>query len=103
MVEAGSADRDALTTVDWTTLGDEKLLELRMCDLNLTIAGTELEGRIATIAAELEARGVKFRPRYWLSDEWFTPDGVPGVAVPFYLAHPRLARLELAQMLEIEG
>jgi hypothetical protein len=46
---------------------------------------------------------LKFRPHYWLADEWFTPDGVPGVAIPFYLAHPRLARLELAQMLEVEG
>jgi hypothetical protein len=38
-----------------------------------------------------------------LSDEWFTPDGVPGVAIPFYLAHPRLAKLEKAEMLEVEG
>jgi len=28
---------------------------------------------------------------------------VPGIAIPFYLAHPRLRRLELTQMLEIEG
>ena len=28
---------------------------------------------------------------------------MPGVAIPFYLAHPRLARLELGQMLEVEG
>ena len=55
------------------------------------------------IERELEARGLAFRPHYWLSDEWFTPDGVPGVAIPFYLAHPRLAKLELAQMLEVEG
>ena len=103
MVEAGPSDRDALTPVDWTTLSDEKLLEVRMCDLGVTIEGTELEARIAVIAGELEARGVTFRPRYWLSDEWFTPDGVPGVAIPFYLAHPRLAKLELAQMLEVEG
>ena len=103
MVEAGPSDRDSLTPVDWTTLSDEKLLEIRMCDLGVTIEGTELEARIAVIAGELEARGVRFRPRYWLSDEWFTPDGVPGVAIPFYLAHPRLARLELAQMLEVEG
>jgi hypothetical protein len=48
-------------------------------------------------------RGLRFRPRYWLSDEWFTPDGVAGVAIPYYLAHPRLAKLELAQMLEVEG
>src|SRR6266853_4504149 len=103
MVDAGPADRDALKPSDWTTLGDDKLLEIRMCDLELRIEGTELEARIAAIDKELAARGVRFRPRYWLSDEWFTPDGVPGVAIPFYLAHPRLAKLELAQMLEVEG
>jgi hypothetical protein len=103
MVEAGPSDRDSLIPGDWTTFSDEKLLELRMCDLSLAIEGTEIEARIAIINEELQARGVKFRPRYWLSDEWFTPDGVPGVAIPFYLAHPRLAKLELAQMLEVEG
>jgi hypothetical protein len=39
----------------------------------------------------------------WLSHDWFTPDGVPGFAVPFYLAHRRLARIEHRQMLEVEG
>src|SRR5580765_7750753 len=103
MVEASPSDRDTLNPGDWTMLSDEKLLELRMCDLGLAIEGTELEARIAAITGELEARGVRCRPRYWLSDEWFTPDGVPGVAIPYYLAHPRLAKLELAQMLEVEG
>ena len=28
---------------------------------------------------------------------------MPGVAIPFYLAHPRLEQLERAQMLEVEG
>ena len=28
---------------------------------------------------------------------------MPGVAIPFYLAHPRLEKLERAQMLEVEG
>ncbi|MQA28275.1 MAG: hypothetical protein GEU82_00340 [Luteitalea sp.] len=73
-----------------------------MCDLGLTLAGTAVEQRIARVDAELVARGL-VRPHYWLSDEWFTPDGVPGVAVPFYLAHLRLEKLELAQMLEVEG
>jgi hypothetical protein len=31
------------------------------------------------------------------------PDGVPGFSIPFFLAHPRLARLELHQLLEVEG
>jgi len=38
-----------------------------------------------------------------LADDWFTPDGVPGIAIPFYMAHPRLQRLELNQMFEVEG
>jgi putative zinc-binding metallo-peptidase len=38
-----------------------------------------------------------------LGEEWFTPDGVPGFAIPFYLAHPRLSKLERKQMLEVEG
>ena len=87
----------------WTDLSDEKLLEVRMCDLGLSIEGTDLEAHIAQLRAELRARHLRFSPHFWLSDEWFTPDGVPGIAIPFYLAHPRLAKLELAQMLEVEG
>ena len=84
---------------DWT---DDQLLALRMCDLGLTIEGTQIEGRIAQLNGELQVRGL-VSPHYYLSDEWFTPDGVPGIAIPFYLAHPRLEKLELAQMLEVEG
>ena len=69
----------------------------------LTIEGSWLEDRLAELHRELDARGLTFRPHYWLSAEWFSPDGVPGVAIPFYLAHPRLMRLERAQMLEVEG
>src|SRR5262245_8754619 len=86
----------------WADYSDEQLLAMRMCDLGVTIEGTELELRLAEVNAELDARGL-VRPHYWLSDEWFTPDGVPGVAIPYYLAHPRLAKLELSQMLEVEG
>ena len=88
---------------DWAAWPDDKLLEVRMCDLGLTIDGSDLEGQIAKINTELDARALPFRPHYWLADEWFTPDDVPGIAIPFYLAHPRLAKLELAQMLEVEG
>jgi len=87
----------------WVDLPDEQLLDVRMCDLGLSIAGSWLEDRIAVLDAELVARGLTFRPHYWLSAEWFSPDGVPGVAIPFYLAHPRLMKLENAQMLEVEG
>jgi putative zinc-binding metallo-peptidase len=88
---------------EWVSLPDEKLLDLRLCDLDLRIEGSDLQERIADLYRELEAHGLRFRPHFWISDEWFTPDDVPGVAVPFYLAHPRLTRLELNQMLDVEG
>jgi hypothetical protein len=84
-------------------LTDDELLDLQFRQLDLRIEGSDLEPRIAQLHDELAARGLAFRPHYWLSDEWFTPDGIPGIAIPFYLAHPRLAKLELAQMLEVEG
>jgi hypothetical protein len=84
-------------------LTSEQLLDMRLCDLPIAIAGTPLEDRIAQLYHELEIRGIRFRPHFWLSDEWFTPDGVPGIAIPFYLAHPRLMRLEAKQMLDVEG
>jgi putative zinc-binding metallo-peptidase len=87
---------------EWVSFTDEQLLAVRMCDLKVSLAGTEIEQRIARVNGELESRGLA-RPNYYISDEWFTPDGIPGIAVPFYLAHPRLAKLELTQMLEVEG
>ena len=74
-----------------------------MNQLNVRIEGTVLESRIERLYGELEARNLRFRPHFWLSDEWFSPDGVPGIAIPFYLAHLRLARLENNMMLEVEG
>ncbi len=74
-----------------------------MCDLGLRLAGTVIEERIAKLYDELAQRGIRFRPHCWLADEWFSPDGVPGIAIPFYLAHPRLARLESRQVYEVEG
>jgi len=84
-------------------LSDEELLDLRMCDLGLSIADTVIEDRITQLHEELAEREISFRPHCWLSDEWFSPDGVPGIAIPFYLAHPRLTRLERKQVLEVEG
>jgi hypothetical protein len=87
----------------WERLPGERLLDSRLCDLGLRIEGTALETRAAELQRELIAAGLAFAPAVWLSEEWFSPDGVNGFAAPFYLAHPRLARLERAQMLECEG
>lgn len=87
----------------WHDYSDERLLDLRFCDLKIGIKGTPLERRINQIYQELERRKLPFKPHFWLSTEWFSPDGIAGVAIPFYLAHPRLERLERNLMLEVEG
>jgi len=87
----------------WTRLSDEQLLGLRMCDLQLDLQRSPLKRHVERLYSELNGRGIRFRPHVWLSEEWFSPDGVPGIAVPFYLAHPRLMRLERKMTREVEG
>lgn len=94
----------ARRTPRWDRLTDEALLDVRICDLGLQLAGTPLERAMERLDAELERRKIhRFRPYAWLSTDWFTPDGMTGFAIPFYLAHPRLQRLEQKMMLEVEG
>jgi hypothetical protein len=97
------AQRRRWRTVAWETLSDEQLLSLRFCDLKLKIQGTELEDAIERLYRELSMRGIHFRPHCWLAQEWFSPDGIPGIAIPFYLAHKRLISLERRFMREVEG
>jgi hypothetical protein len=87
----------------WTRLPDNELLDMRICDLGLKFENSPLVEPVQQLYCELEHRGLKFKPHFWLSDDWYSPDGIPGIAIPFFLAHPRLIRLERAQMLEVEG
>jgi hypothetical protein len=88
---------------DWAALPDEQLLDLRLADLPIHIEGTTLGDRIGQLRDELAARDLHFPLHFYLSDEFYTPDGTSSIAIPFYLAHERLARLEEAQMFEVEG
>lgn len=87
----------------WAELPDGDLLQVKLRDLDLTVEGTWLAECLAELNAELAARGIRIRPHAWISDEWFSPDTTPGIAIPFYLAHPRLMRLERRKLLEVEG
>ncbi len=80
------------------------LLNLRFCDLGLRLPrAPDIARIISQLNDELDQKGIVFRPHYWLSHEWFVEDYIPGIAIPFYLAHPRLKALEKKMMLEVEG
>ena len=87
----------------WHALPDRELLDLRLCDLGVRLEGSPLEPRVERLHRELERAGFRFRPYAWLSTDWFTPEGGTGFGIPFFLAHPRLARVERRQMFEVEG
>ncbi|MCI0416087.1 putative zinc-binding metallopeptidase [bacterium] len=84
-------------------ISDEDLLRLRLRDLPVRVEGTFVQRQIKQLYHELENRKIRFKPHIWISGEFYTPDGVPGFAIPFYLTHPRLMRLERKQMFEVEG
>ncbi len=90
-----ACELDRLSTTD--------LLAMKFCDLPIALSGSSVERRAVQVFTELETRGIAVRPSIWLAEEWFNPDGVTGFAIPFYLVHPRLVRLERHLMLEAEG
>jgi hypothetical protein len=95
--------RTAAKQPSWVRLPDNDLLQLRFKDLRLSIPGTWLQDCVVDLRSELKGKGLSVRPHAWLSDEWFSPDNTPGISMPFYLAHPRLAKLEREIMHEVEG
>jgi len=89
--------------VNWERFPDERLLQMRIRDLGLSIHGSPLESLIENLYEELDAKGIKFRPLCYLADEWFCPDGEAIIGIPFFLAHPRLKHIEQKMMFEVEG
>ena len=64
-------------------------------ELGLTLEGSPIEKYIHRLFRELGRKGMKrFHPRCYLTDEWGCPNGQPVIGIPFYLADPKLARLE---------
>jgi hypothetical protein len=79
------------------------LLAQRISDIGLAINGTLLEKLVNQLYEELGAKGLDFRPPVYLSDQWGCPDGTPIIGVPFYLADPRLSRIEEDFSAAVEG
>ncbi len=93
----------AVSAEDLTEFSDSEILKLRFKNISLSISGTEIEENISRLYSELEAKGLVFRPQIFLGDEWFSPEGMNAISVPFYLVNSRLKNLEKTLMLEVEG
>lgn len=87
----------------WARMPDDELLSLRFKDLDVGVEGTWLEDCVDTLVHDLDKRGIAAKPHAWVSEEWFSPDNTPGISLPFYLTHPRLASLERKMVFDVEG
>ena len=87
----------------WAALPDEELLAAAPQGPQGQVRRHLARGLPRDLYDELEQRGLAVRPHAWLSDEWFSPSDTPGIAFPFYLAHPRLMRLERKMIIDVEG
>ncbi|HEY6051130.1 MAG TPA: putative zinc-binding metallopeptidase, partial [Thermoanaerobaculia bacterium] len=73
----------------------QEILTKPIKELGLKLEGSPLERYVHKLYRELERKGLKrFRPACYLTDEWGCPSGEPVIGIPFYLADPKLARLE---------
>ena len=73
----------------------QELLNKPISELGLQLETSPLQRMIQQLYRELERKGLKhFQPRCYLTDEWGCPDGEPVIGIPFYLADPKLERLE---------
>jgi hypothetical protein len=87
----------------WESYDDDRLLALKLSGLDLSLRHSPIWTDIEKLYRDLERRQIGFRPHVWISSEWFSPDGIPGIAVPFFVVNPRLRRLERQLMGEVEG
>jgi len=84
-------------------LENADLLKMRFKDLKLSLSDSEVSAYVGQLYLELEEKGLTFKPDFFIGDEWFSPEGMNAIAIPFYLVHERLKNLEQSLMLEVEG
>lgn len=88
-------------SIDWERV-KMGLFEKRICDLGLRIKGSPIEPFIEQLEQELTAKGMDYKPSFYLTDSWGCPDRVPAVGIPFYLACDSLGRIEREQTGSLE-
>ncbi len=76
-------DRKATAKQGWR--GFQKLnccaFAFAICNLPRTTGMVAVH--MQRLYAELAITRHRFRPHFWFAEEWFSPDGVPGIALPF--------------------
>ncbi len=76
---------------------------LPLSKLPLDSRSRSIHKAIHQLKTELKGKGLDFNPIFWISTEWFCPDGICGVAIPFYLFNRTLLDMEREKTQMVEG
>jgi len=85
-----------------------RLMNERICDvlwmMRASTAQAPVKRYVENLYEELAGAGLRnLRPEVYFGNEWFSPGGVPAIAMPFYLAHDDLREIELLLTGSVEG
>ncbi|EPZ51768.1 PF10005 domain protein [Bacteriovorax sp. BAL6_X] len=72
----------------------EDILNAQLWELDICFEKSKFAHCLDQLVHELDAKKLLVRPKVWLSDEWFCPEAISGIAIPFSLMHPKLIELE---------
>ena len=82
---------------------NKTLLKTKICDLDLSLNRFIHKDLVAQLYQELKRNNITFRPHIWISDDWFSPTGVTGFAIPFYLFDDEIKEIEREYIGRVEG
>lgn len=92
-----------MSNFNWSQISDDELLTKKLRDLPLKLEESDIYPRVQKVLKELSAVLPHFQPYLFIGDEWFSPEGIAAVSIPFFLLHPRLRALTRRTVLECEG
>jgi len=78
-------------------------LRTPLCQIPLKKRGSIALKCLEQVRLELKSKGINFNFHYWASDDWFCPDGITGIAIPFYLFNEQALTLEQKYIGHAEG
>lgn len=84
-------------------LSELEILNLKLKDLAKLSGPSFISKRINKIKRELTNKGLTFEVSYYFGTEWFCADGSIGIALPHYLLHPKLEKIEKKYLGYTEG
>ncbi len=78
-------------------------LQAPIKQLKLNLTQSWIAPYLKQLKRELKERGLFHHIHFWISDEWFCPDGITGIAIPFSILDQSLMNLERRMTHQVDG